>query len=405
MQYDSYKKKYPEDVLVYIEEFNRNDRTVLFDFIDSNEYQTFNDTLNRESNLETPTMVFLSNYRGKSIRENTIYAIKRSTVESLQLFFQNTSDTDSYLIKNRIELNDLQSEIFTLSVSLGDFIDYIYNYRVSGGENIADVDFPKQKKISVVIRNIGQGNWNEINFNDQTMIVYDAGAPMHASRASVLSIIGNRNSEYSQSKPILILSHWDKDHYHSLLGMSNIDLANNFKFFICRDRLPNLTSRLLFSRIRTALGNSKILTITADPRTGRGGPTLFRNINPTNRQIVIYNAQHHKNRNISGIAMTVKTSKNSIILSGDAHYDQISRDILPHLNFNSCHHLVVPHHGGCAGRYLYANPGRLKYGRAIISVGRNSYGHPFPANISYLITDGFKVERTNYMAADITVNL
>lgn len=76
MYYSYFKRLYPKSVLVYIEEFNKQDGTVLFDFIDSNEYGLFRVTLNESTNLNRPSMVLLTNYKGRTVQENTIYAIR-----------------------------------------------------------------------------------------------------------------------------------------------------------------------------------------------------------------------------------------------------------------------------------------------------------------------------------------
>ncbi|MCC5928982.1 MAG: hypothetical protein JJU28_07030 [Cyclobacteriaceae bacterium] len=236
-------------------------------------------------------------------------------------------------------------------------------------------------------------------------IVYDAGAPMNSSRADIATIIGNRNILYPTSKPVLILSHWDKDHYHSLIGMTDTELQSNFSAFVCRDRVPNQTSRILFGRLRNAVGSANTYTISANSRLTRGGPTFFSPLTPINNQVVLYNSQHHKNRNISGLALTVKTKSGSIILPGDTHYDQISRDILPHLNYRHKHNLVVPHHGGKAGAYQYNTPALATVDKAVISVGANRYGHPFANHIASLRTSGFTSHQTNAVATDIIVTL
>jgi len=228
---------------------------------------------------------------------------------------------------------------------------------------------------------------------------------MNASKEDILNIIYNRNILYPIHRPILILSHWDKDHYHSLLGMNDIQLRSNFSALICRDHVPNLTSRNLFNRFRNAIGPANTFTISANPRLTRGGPTNFSPLTPIGNQIVLYNAQHHKNRNISGLALTVKTKSGSVILPGDAHYDQISRCILPQLNYSHKHNLVVPHHGGNAGTYQYKNPKFMKFDHAVISVGGNRYGHPYDKYIESLRDSGFTILLTSTAATDIIIKL
>ena len=79
--------------------------------------------------------------------------------------------------------------------------------------------------------------------------------------------------------------------------------------------------------------------------------------------------------------------------------------VLPHLNFKHKHHLVVPHHGGKAGKYVYKLPKNVIPDKAIISVGPNKYKHPLSIYTSALTTDRFSVLKTQKVKNDITINL
>jgi hypothetical protein len=186
--------------------------------------------------------------------------------------------------------------------------------------------------------------------------------------------------------------------------MMEVELKHCFSGFICRDYVPTLTSRILFRKIRDAVGTQNTYAIPPEPKLGRGGPHFF-NLTSEKRQVVIYNAQQHKNRNISGIALSIKSKNGSMILPGDAHYNQISRDILGNLNFKSDHYLVVPHHGGKAGKYVYSVPPKITVRDAVISVGENSYHHPIESNVDCLETSRFRVLRTDRVGTDIMINL
>lgn len=407
MYYYNYKRLFPDSILVYIEEFNMQDGSVLFDFIDSNEYALFTSSFNANFDLSKPSMVMLNNYKGRTIQDNTIYAIRPETIHTWhQQDLISAYIVDSFLIGYNINVTTYEGPIFNESISLNDLFDStILNYYMTGSGDKSKIPFHYSGKVEVIVRKVEQANWNEISFNGQVKIVYDAGAPMNASRKNVATIIGHRNSLYQGSKPILVLSHWDKDHYHSLIGMTDIELKNNFSGFVCRDRVPNLTSRILFGRIKSAVGMANTYCIAANIRNSRGGHTFFTPLTPIAKSVVLYNSQYHKNRNISGLVITVKTKSGSIVLSGDAHYEQISRDILPHLNYKHNHNLVVPHHGGKAGKYHYNIPTLVSVCEAIISVGVNRYGHPCAFHIASLKTSGFTIKQTNLTATDIVISI
>ncbi|WP_298223661.1 hypothetical protein [Flavobacterium sp.] len=401
MYYYYYNKYYPSDILVFIEEVNWDENTVVFDFIDSNEFEKFDNTLEIQHKILQASMVKVTNYKQRSIRENTVYAIDRKVILSLRQNIEQIED--SFLFGYSINLPNQTEFLFKESVTIGELDRYNIGAIVRGGAQKNILDIPLKGNIDITIRNIGQGNWNEINLDKEVKIVYDAGAPMNAPRTVVRTYIGNKPTEYLKSKPCLILSHWDKDHYHSLVGMTDAELQC-FSSFICPDIRPNITSRILYGRILAALGTHNIYTVSNIPKT-KGIPPTLGLISTTGNKLMVFNSTYNKDRNQAGIVLAIKTNKSSIIIPGDCHYDLLSNYILPMLNHTHLHNLVVPHHGGNAGAYDYKmQPGTTPQ-QAVISVGNNRYGHPKLAYTRALTFDWFQVSNTQTVGTDIVINL
>ena len=402
MRYNEFQKFRDERVLVYIEEFNKKENYVIFDFLDSNGFDLFTKFLGISADPSGASMVRLINYQSRTIQENTYYSVNKETIESLSVdeeFDQGTS----LLLFNSFVVKKGQ-DIFLESVSLNYEEKNWLGCIVKSGNPISKIDTDINGINNVVIRNIGQGNWNEIYCNKKPKWVYDMGAPTNASKTEVSSIIGKKNVEYSSSKPNLVLSHWDKDHYHSLIGFTDKELAH-LGAFVCRDYLPTNTSHKIYDRINKAKKGNDIYTIPSAVKLHRGRPTYLKPITSTKKQLVIYNAQQHKNRNTNGIALCLKTRTKSIIFGGDLTYRQLSRDILSTLSFKHNHYLIVPHHGGNAGVYTYNKPSTVNLEKAIISVGRNSWDHPLTKYTSKLMKDFNKVESTKIKSSDIIITL
>jgi hypothetical protein len=401
MYYYYYSKYYPNDILVFIEEINREENLVVFDFIDSNEFEKFDNTLEFQHKTLKASMVKVTNYKQKSIRENTVYAIDRNVLLSLRQNIEQIED--SFLFGYTINLTHEVDFLFKTSVTVGEMDRYNIGAITSGGakENILDITL--KGTIDVIVRNIGQGNWNEITVEKVVKVVYDAGAPMNASTTTVRTYIGNKPTEYSKDKPCLILSHWDKDHYHSLVGMSDAELQC-FSSFICPEIRPNITSRILYGRIEQAIGSNNIYTVSNIPKV-KGVPSTLELISPVGNNFMIFNSTHNKDRNQAGIVLAIKTIKSSIILPGDGHYTPLSNCILPMLNHTHIHNLVVPHHGGKGGAYNYKLYPGTTPGQAVISVGNNRYGHPKLEYTRSLTLDWFQVLNTQTVGADITIKL
>src|SRR5690606_21594922 len=106
--------------LVYIEEFDKKNKTVLFDFYDSNEFSMFSDYTNSSLSIDKPTMILLKNYNGRNIQENTYYSIKRETVSNLWKSIFTSESENSFLIAFSINLSnfDFAKQIFSHSVSV-----------------------------------------------------------------------------------------------------------------------------------------------------------------------------------------------------------------------------------------------------------------------------------------------
>lgn len=401
MNYYYYNRYYPNDILVFIEEINRGENIVIFDFLDSNELEKFNTSLKIQGDIFKASMVRITNYRQKNIRENTVYAINLDLLLSLRLNIE--SIEDSYLFGYNLRLPNKIDLLFKTSVSINEEDRYDIGAIVNGGATDNILDISLRGNIDVTVRNIGQGNWNEVYANDEIKAVYDAGAPTNATKTVVRQHIGNKVNEYTNSKPPLILSHWDKDHYHSLVGMSNSELQC-FSSFICPEIRPNITSRILYGRIEQAIGRNNIYTVSNIPKV-RGNPPTLGLISPSGNNFMIFNSTYNKDRNQSGIVVAIKTNTSSIILPGDAHYTLLSNCILPILNHTHLHNLVVPHHGGNGGAYNYNMYPGTTSGQAVISVGTNRYGHPKTAYKRALTLDRFQVLSTQKVGSDITISL
>ena len=393
-----------EGILVYIESFNKQAGTVLMDFIDSNEFNAFNSRLNFNNNVGNASMILVKNYFQKKIQENTIYLIKNETID---LLFQKQSinfgnnNIDSFVIGYEITLDTSIENLFKKSIYMSQLDLFLKGIRSFRTSNINELSISVKGNVKANIRNVGQGNWNELITDNLTSIVFDIGAPINAKKEEVLLIINNREFIYQENKPILLISHWDIDHYHALVAMEDKTLAS-FSYVIFRDYRPTLTSRIIFGRFERNLERNKIISLSSEPKVK--GKAILKLLSPENSQILIFNASEHKDRNRNGIVLLIRTANSSIIFSGDVYYYQLSEYVLNHINYDHNHYLVVPHHGGNAGKFIYELK-QAKPNDAIISVGTNTYKHPSQQNRDKLREMGFKKIKLTSEIKDIEVNL
>lgn len=235
-------------------------------------------------------------------------------------------------------------------------------------------------RIRLIVRNIGQGNMNEIHFAPESFIMFDMGA---RRTNDILPRINGIRTQFQRVRRInqvldetpeetfrgFILSHWDIDHYNALLYVQDQDL-DEFELFVVPQRLPTKTSRRAFDRI----AHRNVLAIPMRHRTTLPNATRFQPIFD-NGLFKLYRGSKHYNRNKSGLTLTAHKNNADVVLSGDVHYDQImTYMITPWCNGDTLY-VVIPHHGGYAGDATIINHWN-ELEEAAISVGYNTWRHP-----------------------------
>ena len=244
--------------------------------------------------------------------------------------------------------------------------------------------------LELKVNDVGQANWNEIIAYNKTALVYDMGAPINASIQDVrTNYLREYAQSYQQVLPWLIISHWDKDHIHSLCVMTDDELKC-FKGVICPFNMKSVVSKRLFTRIKHSVGPNRMYSYKSRQRDCRFEYPRLRKIFE-NRGIWLFLGEESRNINYSGIVMVVSGDHSHAVLTGDC------------LNVQACyatrfarfiggaakgHILVVPHHGGKFPKQKIFNYFKLSGGsdprKAIVSVGdSNIYNHPDENTIEF----------------------
>ena len=238
------------------------------------------------------------------------------------------------------------------------------------------------RNFSVLIRDVGQANWNELLEDNVIKVVYDLGAELHAKRHEVERIFKSRYKKLRQDKPILVLSHWDIDHIHCLSYTNIKTIKECFSLCICVNFMKSLTSHKVYKSIVTALGQNKVFCLVPPPRTNGIKMHLWKDL----KHLAFYRGEKSRNINFSGICMFYKGDSGSVIFTGDIKLIQ-AKNVFESEKVRGTsvdnHILIAPHHGGdySPKARLYSSP--IK--DALISVGKkNIYGHPEKQMLSYL---------------------
>lgn len=398
--YYSYGYYFPNEIFFRIVRYIPLSHIVVIDFIDSIELEKYNN-LDGSINLELgpSTMILLKNYKQKKLREGACYSIKTEVIR--ELFLENASvDENSFVFGLEINLIDNALEVFYKTKSFSEYEEFFRNFYFGGGANFDHISEFKESKYRLVVRNVGQGNWNELYDSESCFLIYDIGTSMFYSKSRVAEICADRLDLIKKENPILIISHWDIDHYHCLFSMDD-DILKSFRLIICPSFAPSLSSRLILSRF-TNICNDKLITFEINKPTAK---VLYNPLVSVKKgKLIFFLGCKHRDRNRSGILLAINLRNKGAILTGDHYYDQVSNCVLPEI-ISKEHCLVVPHHGGKAGRVEYNLRSSQFVKEAIISVGHNHYGHPLESTIDDLRKIGFKIYQTRFLCKDIEIEL
>lgn len=389
------------EIYVRVINFFRETGILIVDFVDSLEAEKFNLLFEDfDIFISGPSMILVNNYYQKVVTEGVVYGI------STQSFIESAEEvgfeiiTDSYVLRFSLTLKNNAPPLIGNSKSFSFEEGFFRRFDFPGiqDEGILHTQFGDE--ISLIVRDVGQGNWNEIYSDGKCRIVYDIGCPIFAKRTEVDDLIKGRKEILNTDNPGLIISHWDLDHYHCLCTTDEA-ILKSFKYIIAPSYAPSLTSRIILSKLVNQYPSKFIATSFPKPEEKKPyNPMIKKEYG----EIQLFIGCDHHDRNRSGIILNVNLRNKGAILTGDHHYSQITNCVLPYIDSIS-HCIVVPHHGGKAGSFIYERRSYQKLEEAIISVGKNHYGHPKEEYVDALRKQGFKVVQTRFKKHDIQIEL
>ena len=330
---------------------------------------------------KSKTYIKLSNFKSnKKLRSGCYYKLNLAKINKCEFNYENESlliertyNCGSEPCPNSEEEEFLQAHNF-LSECL--FLDY--KPIIDKALLFSSLD---SSNLSVLVRDVDQANWNEVLENERIKIVYDIGAKINANKCEVEKIFNSRLNKLKSDKPILILSHWDVDHFHCLCYADQQTLKKCFSQFVCVSKMKSLTSYRICEKMRSALGDSNVFCYRPHNQKNRLSMRCLFN----SHDLSVYIGGKSSNVNYCGLCLLVKGNLKSVNFTGDVRLLQ-AKDIydqeLTKLK-TSQHVLIAPHHGGENSRKYrcYSIPTT----EVIISVGNNNiYNHPGRQMLLYL---------------------
>ncbi len=228
------------------------------------------------------------------------------------------------------------------------------------------------KNLHLIACDVGQG--------DATLVIYGTsqilidGGPNN----KVLDCLGKHLPFWDREIEVVILTHPDSDHYTGLIEVIKRYKIDNF--------LSNglSASTESYEVLKKGVGGGSVKTYTAKKGTGiRVGKMYLDIVSPEE-------ARKEAESNDNSLVIDLKFGNFEAILPGDA-----PKEILNTILVNSpLDYLKPSHHGSKTGTDAFTLDSFMPK-LAIISVGKNNYGHPDEGIINLLRERKIKTLRTD----------
>lgn len=217
--------------------------------------------------------------------------------------------------------------------------------------------------LKLIVRNVGCGNWNEIR-SDNFWLIYDLGGDVKFTDIEMQSIFSRITFDQNF---IGIISHWDLDHYRAILDLEDSQLSL-MKYIIVPSKMPT-TQQLKKTLSRLSSLNIPIIILMPSLKIGRSIDLISQG---KYGNFELYRSCDGSNINQSGIVLVIEGLRKVAVLTGDHHYPQIYRSVFSTLGTKP-YELVVPHHGGHAGKFERSNWCTINFSSGALSTQGNRY--------------------------------
>lgn len=234
--------------------------------------------------------------------------------------------------------------------------------------------FP-DKFLHVIACNVGQGDAILITLG-QTQILVDGGP-----NDKVLDCLSKFMPFWDKEIEMVVLTHPDSDHFTGL-----VNIFKNYKIDKFVGNQTDNSSDQRYQLLEKEVGSSGTKVIIPYEGLKLGNSLLYLDIlNPSQ------DSNFDKDNNYSVVfKLHYKNFKG--LFTGDMEYKDVPLDSINFLE--PVNYLKVPHHGsknGLTAEFLDIINPQI----AVISVGKNSYGHPDKSILNILEAKNIRIERTD----------
>ena len=276
--------------------------------------------------------------------------------------------------RNKIIILTVLMLIFSLSTLFSDFISTVFkNFLVSQFSIIESND-----RLMVHFISVGQGDAIAINLPNEEVMLIDAGP--NDNSVTLTNYIKQKvlNNSHDNKIDYLILTHADSDHIGGALRvLKEFEVENIF--------IPFLESETdSYVELTTFIENGDYNIL----------PNLQNLFEINHLSMEVYGPYESADTNDSCPIIRLEYLETSFLFTGDISTD-IEEKLLTNYNDDiDCDIIKIAHHGSKYSSSLeFLQAVSPEY--AVISCGKNSYGHPTDTVINNIIETGASVLRTD----------
>lgn len=230
------------------------------------------------------------------------------------------------------------------------------------------------RRLHLIACDVGQGDATMITYGNLDILI--DGGPTN----KVIDCLGRHLPFWDREIEMVILTHPDSDHYTGLIEVFKRYKVDNF--------LTNglKSSNQSYKVLENEVGGRGIKTKVAKKGTRiRYGMMHLDIVNPVE-------ADETKESNDNSLAMLLNYGSFEAILTGDA-----PKEILNTISVNKpADYIKLSHHGSKTGTDNFTLDNFMPK-LAVISVGKNNYGHPNEEVLRLLKEKGIRMLRTDEM--------
>lgn len=253
------------------------------------------------------------------------------------------------------------------------------------------------EKLHLIACNVGQGDATLIIYKN-TQILVDGGPDN-----SVMKCLGKYVPFWDREIELVVLTHPDSDHFSGLIGVLNYYKVDNY-----------LANKLSISKPQYRLLENLVGRVHTNAMTPHKGQVISLGLihldilNPKIDQSSLGSAPQvgdvvtDESSNNFSIVSLVRFGKYKALLTGDMPPD-VSDELAQNWSWGTLDYIKISHHGSKNGttlNLLNATMPKL----AVISVGKNNYGHPSQEILRILSDLKIKYLRTD-QEGDIEVKI